>query len=72
MEPRTKQSVSPTWVHSRKGEARGSIVCAWGRVGDTEKAAFFEGLGERKISREELPDILPQALFQPPSKQALP
>lgn len=44
-------------------------MCAWGRVGDTEKTAFFEGLGERKISREELPDILPQALFQPPSKQ---
>lgn len=44
-------------------------MCAWGRVGDMEKTAFFEGLGERKISREELPDILPQALFQPPSKQ---
>lgn len=48
------------------------LVGDWGRVGDVEKTAFFEGNREGKISREEPPDILPQAFFHPPPKQASP
>lgn len=48
------------------------LVGDWGGVGDVEKTAFFEGNREGKISREEPPDILPQAFFHPPTKQASP
>lgn len=37
-----------------------------------EKIVFFEGQGERKVSREELTDIVPQPLFLPPPNQASP
>lgn len=53
-------------------ERPGAVLCAWGRVGDVEKTAFFEGQGKRKLSREELADIVPQPLFHPSPNQASP